>query len=177
MANRLSSAVCTGTAPATFVTPTAVPTVVSFVPNGYFSFPYAATYFANAGQCTSAVSQCSANYDSCTTALVSGSSGGSFGVTIIVPGGGGTTVAPGVQAGGGVGITSATSICSSLSSVACGGLQLSMCTNSGVTVSGFYFGTGAANAAARPTGVCHGVGVGVAGMVAAGVGLGILNGI
>lgn len=135
------SAVCTGTAPAAFATPTA--TAVSFVPNPYFSFPYlAGTAFANAAQCSSAYSQCSQNYDACTSEL----GGGGFGVTIVVPGGQGTTITGGAN----VGSSSAVSICTSLSSAACSGLQQSACTAG----SGGGFSVGTANAAARPTAVC-----------------------
>jgi hypothetical protein len=106
-----SSAVCTGTAPASFVTPgPAATTAASYVPNVYFSFPYIATYFANPGHCSAALSQCSANHAACITRLAGGGGvGGEFGVTIVVPGGGGTTIA----AGGGVtyAAASATSIC------------------------------------------------------------------
>lgn len=108
-----TSAVCTGTAPASFVTPgPAATTAVSYVSNTYFSFPYIATYFANPGHCSAAVSQCSANYAACTAQLQGqgGAGGAGYGVTIVVPGGGGTTVAAG---GGGAtyNSASATSVC------------------------------------------------------------------
>ncbi|KAH8889515.1 hypothetical protein GQ53DRAFT_217716 [Thozetella sp. PMI_491] len=156
-----SGAVCTGVAPASFVAPTA--TVASFVQNPYFPFPYiAGTSFANAAQCSSAYSQCTQNYAACTSEL-GGGSGGAFGVTIIVPGGGGTTVTGGAA---NLGSSSAAGICTSLSSVACSGLQQSVCTaGSG---GGFFVGT--ANAAARPTAACGGA------LVAAGVaGLGLMH--
>ncbi|KAK1769890.1 hypothetical protein QBC33DRAFT_304040 [Phialemonium atrogriseum] len=177
-----SNAVCTGTAPATFVTPTGGPTPVSFVQNPYFSFPYAASSFANPGACSAAVSQCSRNYDSCTVELGgnnNGNGGGGHAVTIVVPGGGGTTVAPAPGVGGGSpGSASATSICSSLSGVACGGLSRDMCTNRGTSVGRFYFGTGTANVAAATGVPCNGVGVALAGAVGlAGVGFGVVNGL
>lgn len=82
-------------------------------------------------------------------------------------------------AAGGVGVTmataSATSICSSLSSVACLGLQSAMCSNSGVTSGGFYFGTGTGNAAPRVTGM--GMGRGLVGVGVVGVGLGVMAGL
>lgn len=141
-----AGAVCTGTAPASFVTPS--PTQpVSYVPNAYFSYPYAFTSFAHAGQCSQAVSQCSVNYDACTWHMGGGGQAGGGGVTIVVGGNSETVV-------GGVGATfapaSASSICSSLASEACSGLQFSMCTMTG-TVDGFYFAGGIPNAAARPT--------------------------
>lgn len=189
------SAVCTGTAPASFVPPGPTATAVSYVPNAYFSFPYVATYFANGGFCSAAVSQCSANYEACTEHLGGqgggGGGGGGYAVTIVVPGGGGTTVT--AAAGATYDAASATSICkivvslcddnfripysmrylgNSLSSAACNGLESSMCTLSGTTTAGFYFGTESGNGAARPTvAAC----VGLVGAVAAGVaGLGIL---
>ncbi|KAK4040513.1 hypothetical protein C8A01DRAFT_46146 [Parachaetomium inaequale] len=168
-----SNAVCTGTAPASFVTPgPAATTAVSYVPNVFFSFPYIATSFANPGHCSAAVSQCSANHAACTSQLAAqDGSGGGYAVTVVVPGGGGTTVA----AAGGISVAAAaaTSICNSLSSAACGGLQPSMCTMSGTTAAGFYFGTGGGNAAARPTAAA--ACAGLVGAVAVGVaGLGIL---
>jgi outer membrane lipoprotein SlyB len=61
----------------------------------------------------------------------------------------------------------------SLSSVACGDLQPSMCTMTGTSAGGFYFGTDSGNAAARPTGAA--ACAGLVGAVAAGVaGLGLL---
>lgn len=112
------SAVCTGTAPATAATAIAV----SFVPNSYFSFPYAPTTYDNRDICTSAASACSKNYDTCVTVLEGGSG---WGVTIAVPGGGGTTVAGGAAGLG----ASATPICSSLSSRACSNLEATPCSS------------------------------------------------
>ncbi|KAK4155371.1 hypothetical protein C8A00DRAFT_13574 [Chaetomidium leptoderma] len=176
-----SGAVCTGTAPASFVPPgtAAATTAASYVPNTYFSFPYVATYFANPGFCSAAISQCSANHAACTSQLQGqggGGGGGGYAVTIAVPGGGGTTV---TAAGGGVtyDAASATSICNSLSTAACSGLQPSMCTLSGTTSAGFFFGTETGNAAARPrpTAAAAAACAGLVGAVAAGVaGLGIL---
>lgn len=112
------SAVCTGTAPATAATAIAV----SFVPNSYFSFPFAPTTYDNRDICSDAASACSRNYDTCVTVL-EGSSG--WGVTIDVPGGGGTTVG-----GGGAGLgASATPVCSSLSSRACSHLEATPCSS------------------------------------------------
>lgn len=203
----LPSAVCTGTAPESFVPPgAAATTAASYVPNVFFSFPYVATYFANPGHCSAAISQCSANYAACTSQLAEqDGSGAGYAVTVVVPGGGGTTVA---AAGGiSVGPAAATSICklhfmlciiffrslspspshthreqytypscligNSLSSAACGDLQPSMCTMTGTSAGGFYFGTDSGNAAARPTGVA--ACAGLVGAVAAGVaGLGLM---
>ncbi|KAH6854384.1 hypothetical protein B0I37DRAFT_28875 [Chaetomium sp. MPI-CAGE-AT-0009] len=167
-----TNAVCTGTAPS-FVPPdAAATTAASYVPNVFFSFPYVATYFANPGHCSAAISQCSANHAACTSQLAGQNGlGGGFAVTVVVPGGGGTTVA----AGGGLSVdaAAATSICNSLSSAACGSLRPSMCTMTGTSTAGFYFGTDSGNAAARPTGVA--ACAGLVGAVAAGVaGLGIM---
>jgi hypothetical protein len=112
-------AVCTGTAPA--VAPTAA---ASYVPNPYFSFPYAPATFTNSRACSSVLSQCSQNYGACVTQLQGGNR---FPVTVAVLGGGGTTVsADQISAG-----TSATAICSSLSSLACPSFQDSQCTQFG----------------------------------------------
>ncbi|KAM7197647.1 hypothetical protein V8F20_006537 [Naviculisporaceae sp. PSN 640] len=175
-----ANAVCTGTAPASFVTPGPAQTAVSFVANPYFSFPYIATYFDNPGDCSAAVTQCGNNYQACTSQL--GGQGG-FGVTIVVPGGAGTTVTGGGQAN--LGPVSATSICMHilsispsqkhasprvLSSVACNDLRVDMCTMTGTTTGGFYFGTG--NGAAMPTAAPACLGAMVAGVA----GLAVMNG-
>lgn len=155
-----SGDVCTGTAPSSYRAPST--TSASFVANQYFSFPYIVTSFSNAGACSRAVSQCSANYAACTADLEG--AGGAGGVTVVV--GGSTTISG--SAATTFPASTATSVCSSLSSVACFGIQSSVCTagNTGV------FSVGSANAAARPTGApCVGV---VAG-VAAGVGLGMMG--
>lgn len=164
-----ANAVCTGTAPSTFAPPS---TSVSYVPNAYFSFPYAPTSFADAGACSSAVSQCGANYDTCTSRLEgvgSGAGGSGAGVTVIVPGPGGTTVVGGGQATFTFAPASATSICSSLSSEACNGLQTDMCTQTGVTTGSFFIGTGTGTGNVAPRQTACAVGM----IVAAGVGLGI----
>lgn len=120
----IRSAVCTGTAPATAATddPSAA---VSYVPNSYFSFPFAPTTFDDSGACSSAASACSQNYDACLTNL-QGDTG--YAVTIDVPGGGGTTVA---GAGGNLDSASATSVCSSLSSEACSDVEATSCDSYG----------------------------------------------
>ncbi|KAF4968208.1 hypothetical protein FZEAL_10417 [Fusarium zealandicum] len=135
-----SGAVCTGTAPASAPTGTAP---VSYVPNSYFAFPYAATTFSNEGACSSAIDACSENYDRCVNFL---EDGGQYGVTIVVPDGGGTTVEGGGQALG----PSATEVCSSLSSRACDSLGNDTCSDYGSVASttnkiGFWWaGIGAA---------------------------------
>ncbi|PNY29297.1 Uncharacterized protein TCAP_00796 [Tolypocladium capitatum] len=118
-----SGAVCTGTAPATAPTGGATP-VLSYVPNSYFSFPYAATTFGNSASCASAATACSRNYNACVTGL---QGSGGYGVTIDVPGGGGTTVGGTARNLG----PSATSICSSLSSQACSNLEATKCESFG----------------------------------------------
>ncbi|KAK4105974.1 hypothetical protein N658DRAFT_2390 [Parathielavia hyrcaniae] len=168
------NAVCTGTAPASFVPPGSSPTTaVSYVSNVYFTFPYIATSFANPGHCSAAVSQCSANHAACASQL-GGSGGAGYAVTIVVPGGGGTTVTAG--AGISVAPAAATSICNSLSAEACGGLELGMCTLAGTSASGFYFGTGSGNAAARPTAAAAAACAGLVGAVAVAgaAGMGVL---
>ncbi|KAL7628256.1 hypothetical protein AAE478_002455 [Parahypoxylon ruwenzoriense] len=154
------AACCPTTATCTGVAPTGPTPTPSFVSNSYFQFPYIPTSFPNQAACTSAISQCSRNYQACISGL-SGGSGGVYGVTIVVPGGGGTTVAATEAT---IPAPTATSVCSSLSSEACYGLQSTQCTSIGAA-SGFIIG----NYAARPTAAC------VAGIVA-GVGLGIVGG-
>lgn len=158
-----SGAVCTGTAPSSYRPPTTTP--VSYVPNSYFSFPYIATSFSNEGACSSAVSQCSANYDACTAGLEG--SGGGGAVTVVVPAGNGGTTTIGGNAGTTLPTASATSVCQSLSSVACHSIQGSYC-EAGSTAG---FTVGSANAA--PTRMpCMGV---VAGVAVAGMGLGMMG--
>lgn len=116
-------AVCTGTAPST--PSDALPTAtISYVPNPYFSFPYATTTFVNSASCASAVAACSSNYGVCVAGL---QRNGGYAVTINVPGGGGTTV-DGMQGDLGA---SATPICSSLSSQACFRLEATKCESFG----------------------------------------------
>ncbi|KAB5551377.1 hypothetical protein GE09DRAFT_170636 [Coniochaeta sp. 2T2.1] len=167
-----AGAVCTGTAPQSFSPPSTA--TISYVPNAYFSFPYAPTSFPNGGACSSAVGACSNNYAACTSRLAGVGGGGAGGVTVVA---GGSTVVGGQ---GGVTTTlpaeSASSVCSSLSSQACGGLQNGWCNNAGVTTGGFVIGTGSGNAAAaRQTGAV-GMGMGM-GVVIVGVGMGVINGL
>ena len=121
------------------------------VSNQYYAFPYLPSNFPNAAVCTSSYSSCKSEFAKCTYTLESGDNG----VTV---------------SGAGVGITrqaaipdiTAASICSSLSTVACGNLQLANCAT---------YGTGAATAAgtfevsggAMPSGCpgLYGVGMGV----------------
>lgn len=160
-----SGAVCTGTAPSSYRPPSSTATSVSYVANAYFSFPYIATAFSNAGACSRAVSQCSANYAACTAGLEGSDSGG---VTVVVAG---STTVRGVTAATTYATSSATSICSSLSRVACSDIQESYCT-AGSTAG---FSVGSANAAARPTGApCVAAGVVAAGL-AAGLGFGMVG--
>ena len=93
---------------------------MSYVDHSYFSFPYAPTEFDDGAICSSAVDACSENYDICTANL---GGQGDFLVTIDVPGGGGITVDATAQDLG----AEATSICSSLSSEACGNLRATSC--------------------------------------------------
>ncbi|KAI5862681.1 hypothetical protein GGS23DRAFT_87754 [Durotheca rogersii] len=160
------AACCPTTATCTGVAPTGSTPTPSFVSNTYFQFPYIPTSFSNQVACTSAVSQCSRNYAACVSGLSGGSSaaGGVYGVTIIVPGGGGTTVAATNAA---LPAPTATSVCSSLSSRACYGLQSSQCA-AVASASGFIIGDGD-NGAPRPTAAAAAAAC-VAGVVA-GVGL------
>jgi hypothetical protein len=92
----------------------------SYVTNPYFPFPYITTSWTNSAACVSAYSNCQTNYAACTVDL---QGGGGNGVTIVAPGGGTTVAATAVN----LGIASATSICSSLSLVACHGLVTQNC--------------------------------------------------
>ncbi len=87
-------------------------------------------------------------------------------VTIVVPGGFGTTLAIAPTATS-LGPASASSVCSSLSSQACFGLQSTVCQTTGTVPGGFYVGTASPG---RPTAVPCAV---LAGAVAAGVGVGL----
>jgi len=139
-------ATCTGTvghATATAATATSTSTSstvtspntapASFVPNAFFPYPYIPTSYINSAACASAVSACAANYALCTNDLT----GQMYGVTVSGPDGAGVTVAPTVAP---VGLASATSLCSSLSSQACGGTYTSNCAQYGTaTTSGGAF--------------------------------------
>jgi hypothetical protein len=88
-----------------------------------FVFTYIPTSYANAQLCQTAYSVCQQQSTACLQSL-----GGANGVTVGVLGGGGTTVTGG---NGGATVTNAASVCSSLSSQACYGLQEQQCTNFG----------------------------------------------
>ena len=164
-------ATCTGTLGTTGVpgattttgaTTTATGTA-SFVPNAYFPFPVIPTSYINSAACASAISVCSVNYGICTNDLT----GQGYGITISGPDGAGVTQAP---TAANVGAASATSICSSLSSQACGGDYTSNCAQYGTaTTTGGVFVVGT-NAAARPN-----MGNMAAAGVVAGVGLGMMG--
>ncbi|KIH91318.1 hypothetical protein SPBR_01918 [Sporothrix brasiliensis 5110] len=84
-------AVCTGNAPSTYVTTTAA---ASYVPNGFYSFPYllpagiaATTALADNNACAAVVQQCIRTFSQCTSALEN--SGISSGSNNVGPGGDG----------------------------------------------------------------------------------------
>jgi hypothetical protein len=139
---------------------------LSVVSNAYFPFPYISQSYLNSAACISAYSDCQTNFAACTNDL----NGDSFGVTIVAPNGAGVTVAPTAQ---NLGAASASSICSSLSSVACNDIQSASCAVFGTaTTTGGTFVVGSTNLAARPTvgyvaaaGVVAGVGLGIAGQL------------
>lgn len=134
--------------------------VVSVVPNSYFPFVIIPTSYSNADQCSSYYTSCQSELTSCTASL----GGGANGVTVSGLGGG-VTVA-GTTASGTV---NAQSVCSSLSSVACHGLQLSSCGIYG-SGTGNSFNPGQTNgaAAARITG-CPGQLLAMGGGIAMGM--------
>jgi hypothetical protein len=91
----------------------------STVSNQFYPFPIIPTTYTNAAACSSAYTSCQADASSCTAALANGAQG----VTISAPNGGVTqTAVPSL------GTASAQSICASLSSEACSGLQVAACT-------------------------------------------------
>ena len=91
----------------------------STVPNGFYPFIYAPTSFPNSDDCSSAFTSCQAASTACFTSLA-----GANGVTVGGFGGGIT-----VQGVSGTILSSASSICSSLSSVGCSNLQqVSQCS-------------------------------------------------
>ncbi|PBP26968.1 hypothetical protein BUE80_DR002228 [Diplocarpon rosae] len=165
--------VAAGTTAGTSTNPAATITgTVSYVANGFFPFPYIPVSYINSAACNSAYNDCQSNYAACTIAL-GGSGGGiaGFGVTIVAPNGG-ITATPTMQ---NLGLASATSICSSLSSVGCYNIVSTNCAQFGTgTEIGFVTGT-TNNGAARPTaavkgcyaaaGVVAGVGLGIAGQL------------
>ncbi|KAF2030142.1 hypothetical protein EK21DRAFT_89205 [Setomelanomma holmii] len=134
-----------------FIQVTTVPNAAgrSTVQNAFYPFPYIATTYINAASCSAAYTSCQSDASACTTALANGAQG----VTVSAPNGGVTfTAIPSV------GLASAQSICASLSSQACYGLQVEACRS--------FDGAGAA-----PTGRCAGLG-----MVGAGVVVGVAGG-
>ncbi|RDL42107.1 uncharacterized protein BP5553_02086 [Venustampulla echinocandica] len=151
------------------IAPTAAPSVV---PNSFFPFPYIATTYPNSVACNSAYEACQKNFAACTADL-QGGAGSGFGVTIVAPEGG-VTVAPATILN--VGPASATSICNSLSQVACYNIQSTNCAQFGTGGSGGSFvvdatgKNGAARARQTPgcmarAGVVAGVGLGIAGQI------------
>ena len=131
---------------------------VSYVSDAYFPFPYIPTSYSNSAACNSAYQACQTNYAACTADL----QGSGNGVTIVAPGGG-ITVSPTVQ---NLGEASATSICSSLSNVACYGIVSSNCAQFGTAGASFVVGT-STNMGPRQTMGCFAK----AGMMMVGVGI------
>ncbi|PGG97533.1 hypothetical protein GX51_07285 [Blastomyces parvus] len=101
---------------ATTTPPTDPTSTRPIVPNAPYPFPIIPTTFPNQEACVSAYTDCQVQYSSCTASL-----GGVHGVTI---GGAGGITVPGVQPTGG----NPVSVCSSLSTEACHGLQAAYCT-------------------------------------------------
>ena len=92
-----------------------------------FVFTYIPTSYANAAICTTAYSVCQQQSSACFASLGGGAVNG-----VTVGGlGGGTTVVGNGGGGGGATVTNAASVCSSLSSQACYGLQQDVCTSFG----------------------------------------------
>lgn len=119
--------------------------VRSTVQNAFYPFPAIPTTYSNAAACSAAYTSCQGDAAACTTALANGDPG----VTIQAPNGGGATITPVPS----VGLQSAQSICASLSSLACSGLQVEACRSFGgeqgaatrvVCGGGYWMGAGAA---------------------------------
>lgn len=119
-----SRAACTGiispiTTPNPITTALTTAPATAFVPNGYYPFAYIPTIYANPGVCSSSYTRCQTDFSSCTSVL------GAGGNAVTVYGGGGVGITGPVQSL--LGPISAASVCSSLSSQACYGLQLANC--------------------------------------------------
>ena len=168
----LGSAAATTTSssgpPPTTAAATSTTGTASIFSNTYFPFPYVPQTYINSAACNSAYLACQSNYAACTHDLQQNS----FGVTIVAPNGAGTTVAP--TAAQSLPAAAATSICSSLSSVACYDIQSDDCAAFGTATStgGDFIVGMTSNPAARPTvgcmvavGVVAGVGLGIAGQL------------
>ena len=124
----------------------------STVQNQFYPFPYIPTTYTNAAACSSAYTSCQSDAAKCTAALASGAQG----VTISAPNGGAT-----ITAVPSVGVQSAQSICASLSSEGCYGLNVQACAS--------FDGAGAGNAAYKAFcggyWMTAGVAVGIAGQL------------
>jgi hypothetical protein len=116
----------------------------STVPNSFYPFAFIATTYTNAAACSSAYTSCQTDAASCTADLASGR----MGVTISAPNGGAT-----ITAIASIGPVAASSVCQSLSSQACYGLEVAACAN---------FGNGGTGAGRRRCGDMYAMGAGVA---------------
>jgi hypothetical protein len=157
-ATTTGSVTSTTTTPASTTSTASTATITSaasLVDNSYFPFPYIPTTYSNSAACLVAWTDCQSNYAACTAEL----EGGAYAVTIVAPAGG-VTVSPTAQ---NLGTSSAVSICSSLSNVACYGLQSSICSSFGAAT--FVAATGTSAPGSRITAGCY------AGMVVAGLGI------
>jgi hypothetical protein len=124
----------------------------STVSNPYYPFPYIATTYTDAAACSAAWTGCQTNSASCTAAL----GGNGYAVTVAAPNGGVTVEAVTTS----LPSSAASSVCSSLSSIGCYGLQVAACAAFG---NGNAAGaTGAAARVGAGAGVyCMGAGVAV----------------
>ncbi|KAF2264536.1 hypothetical protein CC78DRAFT_568236 [Lojkania enalia] len=121
----------------------------TWVSNQFYPFAVIPTTHANAAACSSAYTSCSNAAASCTSALANGVPG----VTISAPNGGVT-----VSSIASLGLSSAGSICSSLSSVGCSGLNVQACSVYGG-------GSGAGRRCGDWYGMGAGVAIGIAGQI------------
>ncbi|KAF2189488.1 hypothetical protein K469DRAFT_736827 [Zopfia rhizophila CBS 207.26] len=120
IASTTQNGVSIGTATATeFVQQSGASSYVrSTVSNQFYPFAFIPTTYTNAAACSSAYTSCQTDAASCTAALANGVQG----ITVSAPNGGAT-----ITAIASVGPQSASSICQSLSSQACYGLQVEAC--------------------------------------------------
>ena len=118
---------------------------ISTIQNAYFLFPVIPSTYANAAVCSTAYNTCQVEYSSCLVQLGATSGTVLNGVTISASNGG-TTVTGGAAA---TTVSDGASICSSLSSQACQGLQSSVCAQYAGPTSGSGESSGSS---AAPTG-------------------------
>ena len=131
-----------------------IPTTIN---NPFYPFVVIPTTYTNAAACSSAYTSCQGAASSCFMALESGVQG----ITVSAPNGGAT-----ITAIASVGPVSASSICQSLSSVACSGLTVEACQAFGTGIPNQNAGAGKRDLCGRLYGVgAAAAAVGIAGQL------------